>query len=305
MSDKNPKVSVCVVTYNHEKYIRQCLQSIVDQNVEFDFEVIVSDDCSSDGTQNIIKEFSEKYSGIVKPYFHEKNMDAFKNFIFSHSMAKGEYVSHIDGDDYMLPGKLQSQVVCLDERADISFAVHAVKVVGSDQILGNEEKYPAVGSIYDLLKLGTYFVNSSVMYRREFEFARPDGIEVVDYYLHIERASKGGIYLDRRPLGCYRVHAQGISKSSAYRERIEICYERAFDRALSLGVPVVPVESARLAKRMSFAIASYLSGDISAYREKIRLTEAELGLASLKHRILHWTSAFPGLVGIYMKFRGV
>ncbi len=305
MTEKIPLVSVCVVAYNHEKYIQECLQSIVDQKTNFDFEVIVSDDCSSDRTKAIIEGFVEKYRGVVKPYLHEKNMGAFKNFLFVHGRAQGKYVSHIDGDDCMLPGKLQSQVDRLDGNDDISFAVHAVKVIDSEQVLGANEKYPTMGSIHDLLKLGAYFVNSSVMYRRALEFPRPEDIEVVDYYLHIERASKGSIYLDRRPLGCYRIHGQGISKSEAYRERIEKCYEHAFDRALSLGVSEAIVETARLARRMSFAIASYLAGDTSAYRNKIKLQKKEVRLASLKHKVLHWTANFPWLVGIYIRLRGM
>jgi len=300
---KNLQVSICVVTYNHENYIRECLQSIVDQETDFDFEVIVSDDCSLDGTSEIIAGFAERYPGIVRPYLHERNMGAFRNFLFVHDAARGKYVAHIDGDDCMLPGKLQSQVNHLNENDDTSFAVHAVKIMGSEKILGADERYPTVGSIHDLLKLGAYFVNSSVMYRRDLEFPRPEGIEVVDYYLHIERASKGNVYLDRRPLGCYRVHSQGISKNEAYRARIEKCYEHAFDRALSLGISQVAVESARLTRRMSFAISSYLSGDTSAYKRKIKLQKKEIPLASLKHKVLHWTAHLPWLISIYMLLR--
>ena len=303
MKEKKPKVSVCVVTYNQEKYIRQCLQSIVDQKTDFDFEVIVSDDCSPDGTQAVVQEFAKNYPGVIKTYFHSRNINAFKNFLFVHGKAQGEYVAHIDGDDYMLPGKLQSQVGHLDNNADISFAVHAVNIIDSEKIIGNDEKYPQKGSIYDLLRLGTYFVNSSVMYRRSYEFLHPDDIEIVDYYLHIERASKGGIYLDRRSFGCYRIHDQGISKNLEYRKRIEKCYEHAFDRALALGISQVAVESARLTRRMSFAIASYLSGDVDGYKQKIKLRNDEIKLASIKHKILHWTRYFPGLISIYMKFR--
>ena len=81
VTEKKPKVSVCVVTYNQEKYIRQCLQSIVDQETDFDFEVIVSDDCSMDGTCAIVQEFVEKYPGMVKPIFHDRNMGALRSVV--------------------------------------------------------------------------------------------------------------------------------------------------------------------------------------------------------------------------------
>jgi cellulose synthase/poly-beta-1,6-N-acetylglucosamine synthase-like glycosyltransferase len=72
--EQAPKVSVCVVTYNQEKYIGQCLQSVVDQETDFDFEVLVADDCSTDGTRLILHEFANKYPGIVKPILSEVNV---------------------------------------------------------------------------------------------------------------------------------------------------------------------------------------------------------------------------------------
>lgn len=68
-----PKVSVCVVTYNQEKYIHECLQSLVDQETDFEFEVIVGDDGSTDGTRAVVVDFARKYPKIVKPLLHEKN----------------------------------------------------------------------------------------------------------------------------------------------------------------------------------------------------------------------------------------
>ena len=81
------KVSVCVLTYNQEKYIRQCLQSIVDQKTDFKFDLIVSDDCSTDSTRAIVQEFEERYPNIVKPILHKKNIGAYKNYFSAHQQA--------------------------------------------------------------------------------------------------------------------------------------------------------------------------------------------------------------------------
>lgn len=298
-----PKVSVCVVTYNQEKYIRQCLQSIVDQVTNFTFEIIVGDDCSSDGTREIVEEFASHYPDLIRLVVHEKNTGPTQNYLSVHKMALGEFVAHIDGDDYMLPGKLQIQADCLASNLNVSFAVHAVKIDGSEKIIGDSDKYPVNGSIYDLLKLGTYFVHSSVMYRRCNNLPNFSGEEIVDYYFHIERAANGSIYLDREPLGCYRVHDQGITKNPKHKIWIEQAYERAFDYALNLGIPRVAVESARLHKRMSFAIADYLSGDIAGYKKKIYLDPSDFSMATFKHKLLHRTVNFPTLLGIYMAIR--
>ena len=100
--ERRPKVSVCVVTYNQKKYIRQCLQSIVDQEADFDFEVIVGDDCSEDGTREIVQEFVERYPGLVKAVLHEKNVGIVVNYRSVHDLARGEYIAHCDGDDLWL-----------------------------------------------------------------------------------------------------------------------------------------------------------------------------------------------------------
>lgn len=303
-NERVPKVSVCVVTYNQEKYIRECLQSIVDQKTGFGFEVIVGDDCSTDGTRAIVQEFAEKYPAIVKPIFHEKNVGPTQNYLTVHKAAHGEYVAHLDGDDFALPGKLQIQAECLDSNQDVSFSAHVVKVIGTETLIGADAHYPTKGSIEDLLKHGTYFAHSSVMYRKKNEFLHSRGIDLIDYYFYLEWASKGSIHLDRRTLGCYREHEQGISRDPRYRDRIEKCYEAAFDRALELGVSHKLVQSARLRRRMVFAIVRYLKNDVYGYKKKIKVGKGEFCFASKKHLILHWTRFFPNLLGFYVRWRG-
>ncbi len=131
MNDKMPKVSVCVVTYNQEQYIFKCLESIVEQVTDFDFEVIVSDDCSTDNTRNIINDFAQKYS-FIKPILRENNIGAFQNFIQTHNMAKGEYVCHMDGDDYWLAGKLQYQANILDNEPQVVQCWTCANIVADD-----------------------------------------------------------------------------------------------------------------------------------------------------------------------------
>jgi glycosyltransferase involved in cell wall biosynthesis len=160
MDEKNPKVSVCVVTYNQEKYIHQCLQSIVDQETDFDFEVIVSDDCSTDGTRAIVQGFAEKYPRVVKAIFHEKNIGAVKNFIHVHSLAKGEYVAHMDGDDSWRQGKLSFQVSYLDSDPSCRYIADyiGIRKLQESQILKFDEN--------KLFAENNPVLHSSKLYRR-------------------------------------------------------------------------------------------------------------------------------------------
>src|SRR5690554_1032835 len=118
------KVSVCVVTYNQEKYIAECLQSLVDQVTDFPFEIIVGEDCSTDNTRSIVDEYSQKYPSLIVKNYHKQNVGAVQNAITSYKMARGKYICHIDGDDYVLPGKLQKQAQVLDDNQDCVICSH-------------------------------------------------------------------------------------------------------------------------------------------------------------------------------------
>lgn len=298
-----PKLTVCVVTYNQRDYIAECLQSLVDQVTTFDYEVIVSDDCSTDETSSIVAGFAERHPDIVRHIRPERNLGPFRNFTFVHRLAKGTYVAHVDGDDFVLPGKLQTQVDILDANPDVSFAAHAVRIIGSEHVIGDDPRYPLRGDIYDLLRLGTYFAHSSVMYRRETGGVEHFPEQVIDYYVHIERAARGSIYLDKRVFGAYRYHTSGLSGNPERAATNERYYEQAFDRALELGVDADAVQVARIDRRMKFAVARCLADDSAGYRQLVRLGADDWRHASLRHKLLHLTRAFPIVVKLYFALK--
>lgn len=285
-----PQVTVCVVTYNQEQYIAQCLQSIVDQKTDFDIEIIISDDCSTDKTREVILEFASKHPNM-RPILREKNIGALPNFIATHNMATGEYVCHLDGDDYWLKDKLQSQVEILDSRKGVSYTTHAMKITnatGSALFLVNNT-YPVLGTTESLIKLGSYFNNSSVMYRRKNEYAHNNSTKIIDYYLHIERSIHGYVYYDHEYYGVYRHHKEGISKSIEASDELELCYEFAFDRAIELGIKTYIVEKGRMKRRMSFALTRLIRNDILGYKKLINIDRRHIMHVSVKHFILYIT----------------
>jgi glycosyltransferase involved in cell wall biosynthesis len=219
-----PKVSVCVVTYNQEKYIHQCLQSIVEQETDFDFEVIVSDDSSTDGTRVIVQEFSEKYPGLVKPIFHESNIGAFKNFVTTHNLAEGDLVSHCDGDDLFLPGKLQKQVDFFRNNLGCTVVWHRMNLFDD---LGNF--YPGESGDYSMftngivsfekaLRLGAVAAHSSIMYRKLARKTDHPNFDTLDLFYSWEYLSSGWGVILNDVLGEYRVASLGaISKSPNFK----------------------------------------------------------------------------------------
>lgn len=221
MQAKKPKASVCVVTYNQERYIRQCLQSLVEQETAFDFEVIVADDCSTDDTRRIVREFAEKYPMMVRPIFHDKNIGAGRNFIYVHQQALGEYVAHMDGDDYALPGKIKAQAAVLDSKNDCTAVWHRADYFDD---MGNfcSGKTSDL-SIFDngkihfeeAIRLGFIGVHSSLMYRRSAREAVSLDQQTLDLYFTWDLLSKGSGYVIDEVLGRYRIAASGSLTVSA------------------------------------------------------------------------------------------
>lgn len=209
------KVSVCIVTYNQERYIRDCLQSLVDQVTDFGFELIVSDDCSTDHTRSIILEYAERYPNVVKPILHAQNMGAFKNFIFVHEQARGEYVAHMDGDDYALPGKLQAQTDILDMNARCTAVWHRVDYF--DDAGGFCSGETADLSMFengtitfaDAIRLGFIGVHSSLMYRQISRTPVDRNQRILDLYVTWDLLAKGNGHFIDEVLGRYRVGASG------------------------------------------------------------------------------------------------
>jgi glycosyltransferase involved in cell wall biosynthesis len=217
-----PKISVCVITYNQERYIRRCLQSLVDQQTNFDFEVIVGDDCSTDDTRAIVQEFLERFPRQVRALFQPVNTGGSRNNLEVHAAAIGEYVAHVDGDDYALPGKLQAQSDVLDRDHDCNAVWHRVDFFddiggfcsGDTAELSTFEEGRV--TLSDAIRLGFIGVHSSLMYRRSARSQIDTGRPILDLYVTWDLLSKGHGYFIDEVLGRYRVASSGSLTASSH-----------------------------------------------------------------------------------------
>lgn len=130
-----PRVSVLVTTYNQEKTIAQTLKSILDQEVDFLFEIIIGDDASSDGTSDVCRAFVSQYPNKVRLFVHETNLGLMENFAFLITEAKGEFIADCAGDDFWHNSlRLQIQVNYLQEHSDVGMvhggAIHLDETSG-------------------------------------------------------------------------------------------------------------------------------------------------------------------------------
>ncbi len=116
-----PKVTVCITTFNHAAYVRQTLDSVLMQQTSFPFEILVGDDCSTDGTIDILKAYRDTHPDIVRLNLHEQNVGVNRQDYELIHLAKGEYIAQLDGDDYWItPDKLEKEAHILDTHKECS-----------------------------------------------------------------------------------------------------------------------------------------------------------------------------------------
>lgn len=279
---KPPKVSVCVVTYNQQNYIAQCLQSIVDQETDFDFEIIVGDDCSTDGTREIVRGFTEKYPGKFRLLFHSQNIGAAFNYAKTHELATGEYVAHMDGDDLMLPGKLQKQVNAFIKNPSCVIVSHDMLIINVDDSVNKRtfRRHKAgVNTLWDLYKTLPFFAHSSKMAKKYVDAKALPIIakNTLDIELHVAMAEDGDIFHIDEPLGAYRT---GIGISAAKKSVNPVLIEgteRAFDAAIKKH----PEQEVRLKRSYAKAMLNY------AYQAALLKNEEQTKRLSRKSIEIH------------------
>jgi glycosyltransferase involved in cell wall biosynthesis len=222
-------VSVLVVTYNHARFVHQALDGALAQQLPQPFEILISEDCSTDGTREVVQEYADGHPHLVRLLLSERNLRSNEVVARGFRAARGRYVALLDGDDYWTSDdKLRAQVAFLDARPDVTVCFHNVQVVDersqSSGRLWNAPGQPEVSGLHELLR-GNFIATSSVVYRRtavpEVPAWYDDFFPVTDWPLHILYAREGRIgYLDRT-LGAYRLHPGGLFSTLGEREKLE------------------------------------------------------------------------------------
>lgn len=127
------KLSVLIITYNQERYIAQALDSVLAQRTDFDFEIVVGDDGSTDKTREILRDYQGRYPGKIRLLLPENNTGATRNFINTYRACRGQFVAILEGDDYWTsPGKLQLQVDFLESHPEFALCFTNSRIVNEN-----------------------------------------------------------------------------------------------------------------------------------------------------------------------------
>jgi glycosyltransferase involved in cell wall biosynthesis len=232
----SPIVSICCITYNHEKYISQAIDSFLMQETDFDVEIVIGDDCSSDSTPLIIEEYRQKFPEKFRILKREKNLGSEVNFIKTIEACRGTYVALCEGDDYWTdPHKLALQVHTLEERTSHSFCVTSYSELTENDNTTNEVKLFNTNrniekeTIFQpyLFKTLTALFRKSCLRSKIYK-----EVKCGDVFLVAELLFNGnGIYLPNNT-ATYRIHSNGMfsMKNDMKRFFIEYLRSRAINK---------------------------------------------------------------------------
>ena len=229
-SDREPLVSICCLSYNHEPYIRDAIEGFLMQKTDFPFEILIHDDASTDGTADIIREYEAKYPDIIKPIYQTENQYS-KGIkvsqVYQFPRAKGKYIALCEGDDYWTdPYKLQKQVDFLE--ANPAFGLVYTDFITVDENKKKIKKQLRRKPIHPIGRVTKYFQKRNfiqtvtVLARKELlikadDLASNHQFRPIDYAIFIELSGFTRFYYFPDKTSAYRV----LKESSSHTENID------------------------------------------------------------------------------------
>lgn len=218
--DNEPILTICTPTYNQEKYIKQCLDSLVNQKTEYKYEILVSDDCSTDNTRNIVNDYKKKYPNKIRTIFRDKNIGPMENLFQTLNEIHTKYVALCDGDDFWVSeNKVQKQVSFLEKHKDYNIVFNKSRIFFED---GSQEPFLFPGIkvnnpvLFDEIINDNLITANSVMYRWKFNKKNslikiiPENIMPGDYFIHLVHLKGSKAYYLDEVMSAYRRQPKGM-----------------------------------------------------------------------------------------------
>jgi len=219
------KISACLITYNQEDYIKQCIEGALSQKLDFCYEIVIGDDCSTDGTSEICQSYQRRFPDLIKYRKRDKNIGMIRNWIKTISDCSGDYLAICEGDDYWTdPLKLQKQVDFLEANPDYNICFHEVAVFNQSKNARVPNtitrRVPETTDVNDLAK-GNFIHTPSVLIRNNFNIPKwfkksPIG----DWSLYMLAVKDKKIKKIEEVMAVYRVHGSSIWSSKPQETRI-------------------------------------------------------------------------------------
>jgi glycosyltransferase involved in cell wall biosynthesis len=298
-SVKNPKVSVAMITYNHEKFIGQAIESVLMQETDFPVEIVIGEDGSTDNTRRVVQGYAEKHPGRIRLLAHGRNLGMNANLAATLAACRGEYIALLEGDDFWTDRqKLARQSAFLDTHPDCVNCFHNVTVVSDDPQASTKDYFqqpdgsmlmcapdmPSRISQNEFLKRNV-IPTCSVMLRKSSVGILPawfHKLSLGDQPLHVLCTEHGLSAYFPAVMGAYRLHGTSAwsGKADGYRISRTIEMIVALERHFQDRPQRFVLLETRLNMMKALAQALQQSGQL---KESILTTRAYLRL-SLRHQ---------------------
>lgn len=212
------KVSVLIMTYNHERFIRQAVDSVLNQKTNFEFEILISEDCSEDKTREIVKEYKKLFPETISLLLSDRNIKNNRIVTRGIEAAKGKYIALLDGDDYWTSSdKLQKQSDFLDKHPECTICFNNALVIDEENQKKEHNWTPDYVPDITTMKYlwqGNYIATSATMFRNGVIGNIPDWytdfFPITDWPLHLLNAEYGKIGFINETMSVYRMHEKGM-----------------------------------------------------------------------------------------------
>lgn len=260
-----PLLSVCIITYNHRNYIEQAIEGALMQKTNFSYEIIIADDCSTDGTKEIARSYKEKYPDLITLILQEENIGAAKNWMQLINKPSSRYIAYCEGDDYWTdPNKLQMQVDFLENNQEYVATSHANKAIYDNSKInltpGQAIKYKGdkdTFTIDDIINNNNPGQASTFVFRNAYKHNFPQWVAkclLGDLALQICLGQIGYFKYFNKEMGCYRVHAGGsyhnISAHDWYK-KVSIPTFKLFEENITSTILVKKLYARRLKETLA------------------------------------------------------
>ncbi len=242
------RVRVVLLTFNHARFIRQSIESVLQQRTTFPFEIVIVDDASTDGTRQILDEYSAACPDRIALSCAVRNGEAPRLWAEAITNADTEFIALIEGDDFwQSPLKLETQVAFMEAHPEFRMSFHNVEVIYDDRShpphlmyvpgpkeAGNRFQVSGVPAALDLedMTVGYLITGCTPLFRREPVIRFPEwyfDTIVNDWPLYAFLAETGGIGFLDEVLGTYRIHANGVWSSNLSIDRSVVSLRKMLD----------------------------------------------------------------------------
>ena len=218
------RISVYITSYNQKGYLVEAIESVLNQTLK-PSQIVLVDDCSTDGSREVIAGYASRYSDLITPIYHTENRGVARSRIDGVEAATGDYVSHVDGDDRFLPTKLDNEATLLQDKGDVQIAFSDYYYITADgSRTGNwaDCQKPPVGDVFcrtfarDFPKRGLF--RNELTDRRAWKrigYYDPNLSLYEDYEMLIRLTKHLRVAYHDEPLSEYRIHEAGLSRARA------------------------------------------------------------------------------------------